>query len=123
MSEDDFNRVPQPELLTASIHVPLFPSTRAEIDRLDKIEDRKPAAVARRLILAALQQQHPDKEHEARKLINGLRGDDVFDLWPAEEVFDYLEADGYEWNSVEWIITGRSPWNGFDDTGLVPALT
>jgi hypothetical protein len=51
----------QPELLTATIHVPLPPSARAEIDRLAKIEDRKPATVARRLILAALQ-QHPQVE-------------------------------------------------------------
>jgi hypothetical protein len=51
----------QSERLTDTIHVPLTPSVRAEIDRLAKIEDRKPATVARRLILAALQ-QHPQVE-------------------------------------------------------------
>lgn len=63
------------------------------------------------------------KERDARLLINDLQGDGFFEFWSAEEVFEFVEADGYEWNSVEWIITGRSPWNGFDDVGLVPALT
>lgn len=61
VSKSDLSQDPQPELLTATIHVLLPPSARAEIDRLAKIEDRKPATVARRLILAALQQQKDDE--------------------------------------------------------------
>lgn len=52
----------QAERLTDTIHVPLTPSVRAQIDRLAKIEDRKPATVARRLILTALAQQHTTNE-------------------------------------------------------------
>lgn len=44
----------QDERLTDTIHVPLTPTLRAEINRLAMIEDRKPAAIARRLILAGL---------------------------------------------------------------------
>lgn len=44
----------QHERLTDTIHVPLTPTLRAEINRLAMIEDRKPAAIARRLILVGL---------------------------------------------------------------------
>lgn len=54
------------ERLTDTIHVPLPPSVRAQIDQLAKIEDRKPATVARRLIMAALAaQQQPNGVNHA----------------------------------------------------------
>lgn len=62
------------------------------------------------------------KEHEARELINSILGNDLADIWPAEDVFEYLEADGFEWNGGEWVVTSRPARNGFDDVDLVPSL-
>lgn len=63
-----------------------------------------------------------EKEHEARDLVNSILGNDLADIWPAEDVFEYLEADGFEWNAGEWVVTSRPAWNGFDDVDLVPTL-
>lgn len=73
---------------------------------------------------------HPDqilssstpKEHEARRLLAKLLPDsDAADLWPADDVYEFLEADGYAWDVNEWIVFGGgSAWDGFDDIGLVP---
>lgn len=51
------------EKLTASMNVPLTPTMREQIAALAAAEDRKPATMARRLILAgiAMQQQTFEK--------------------------------------------------------------
>ena len=41
------------------------------------------------------------KELRSRQLAQRLLGD-VVDSWPVEDVFEYLEADGYEWLDLVW---------------------
>lgn len=43
-----------------------------------------------------------DKETRARALASYLL-DDGHDAWPAEDVYEFLEADGWQWTGDHWV--------------------
>lgn len=46
------------------------------------------------------------KEKEGRRLAARLLDESMIETWPEQDVFEYLEADGFEWTGVEWNPNG-----------------
>lgn len=49
-----------------------------------------------------------DKETRARALASYLL-DDGGDTWPPEDIFEFLEADGWTWTGQHWVEVDHAP--------------